>query len=248
VSDVALVVSIAAVGISAFSASVSTRQFLRTQRTRLGELVSEISRADAEYDRLLEENNDRASPGTVDHHDLRQAVLARQALELLRAARPKPSSRELVLLANTFWRMNDHPTADRLYGQALAEAQREGPSYVSTVRTDYGVYLFDVGRYAEGSAQLGEAVTGSPMPGGDRSRQRRFQTLGMRAVQHARHGYQLDEAEALLRGAQAILDQIQGADFRQEMRDDLRSYREQLAEAQRSARRQGGDPRTRDSS
>ena len=244
--SVSLVVSIVAVGISAFSASVSTRQFLRTQRTRLGELVSEISRANAEYDQMLADKNFVVGLDVVANHDLRQEVLARQALELLRSARPRPSSREMVVLANTFWRMNDHPTADKLYGQALAEAEREGPSYVSTARSEYGVYLFDIGRYQQGSAQLGEAIAVIPSPGGDRSLQRRFHGLGTRAVQHALHNYQLDEAEAFLREAQVILDQAEGVDFRQEMSDDLRDYRHQLSDARRAAQRRpgGGAPRT----
>ena len=78
-----LTVSIAAAIISAFSAWISTRQLFRVQRTRLGELVDEISRADAEYDRILLENDFRIDEGMVSNHELRTEVLARQALELV---------------------------------------------------------------------------------------------------------------------------------------------------------------------
>jgi hypothetical protein len=139
-----LVVSITAAIISAFSAWISTRQLFRVQRTRLGELVDEISRADAEYDRILLENDFRIDEGTVSNHELRTEILARQALELVRAARPRPSSREVIVLANTFSRVNDQETAQTLYGQAFAAARQEGPSYLST--------------------QTFSSLTGSPVP------------------------------------------------------------------------------------
>ena len=230
---VPLVVSIVAAIISAFSAWISTRQLYRAQRSRLGELVDEISRADAEYDRNLLENDFRVNEEIVSNHDLRMEVLARQALELVRSARPRPSSREVIVLANTFGRMNDHETAELLYKQAFAAAAREGPSYLSTIHKEYGLYLFDIGKSENASSQFEEAVKLISSKGGDRSLQRRFQCLGMRAVQHARHGFRIDDADVFLRDAQAALDEVRGEDFREEMRADLRDYQRQIDEAKR---------------
>lgn len=236
---VPLAVSIAAAIISAFSAWISTRQLYRTQRTRLGELVGEISRADAEFDRNLVENDFKVDEGIVTNHNLRMEVLARQALELVRSAHPRPSSREVIVLANTFWKMNDYETVEVLYRQAFAAARQEGPSYLSTIHKEYGIYLFDIGEYENASSQLGEAIALISLKGGDRSLQRRFQCLGMRAVQHARHDYRLDDADVFLRDAQAVFDEVHGEDFREEMREDLRDYRRQIDEARRRGQKSG---------
>ena len=120
-----------------------------------------------------------------------------------------------------------------LYRRAFAAARREGQSYLSTIHMEYGIYLFDIGKYENASSQLAEAVELISSKGGDRSLQRRFQCLGMRAVQHARHGYRLDDADIFLRDAQAALDEVHGEDFREEMREDLRDYRRQIDEAKR---------------
>jgi Tfp pilus assembly protein PilF len=234
-------VSIAAAIISAFSAWTSTRQLHRTQRTRLGELVDEIGRADAEFDRNLTKSNFKIDELVVSYHNLRQEVLARQALELVRTARPRPSSREIVILANTFWKMDDHKTTEMLFKRALHKAGREGPSYMSTVHEEYGVYLFDIGEFEEASAQLVRAAAAISLQGGDRSLQRNFRCLGMRAVQYARHDYQLDEAGRILQDAEKVLDKIQGADFREEMQGDLRDYKSQVREARHRMRKQHGE-------
>ena len=202
--------------------------------------MDEISRADAEYDRSLLENDFKVNEEMVSNHDLRMEILARQALEIVRSARPRPSSREVIVLANTFWRINDHDTAEVLYRQAFAAARREGPSYLSTIHKEYGIYLFDIGEYEKASSQLEEAIALIPLKGGDRSLQRRLQYLGMRAVQHARHGYQLDDADVFLRDAEAAIDEVHGEDFREEMREDLRDYRRQIEEARRRASKRQG--------
>ena len=127
-----------------------------------------------------------------------------------------------------------------LYSQAFAAARKEGPSYLSTIHREYGIYLFDIGEYERGSSELGEAATLISQSGGDRSLQRRFQCLGMRAVQHVRHSYRPDDAEAFLREAQAILDEVHGKDFREEMREDLKDYRNQLDDARREVGKRSG--------
>jgi Tfp pilus assembly protein PilF len=137
--------------------------------------------------------------------------------------------------------MNDHETAEALYKQALATARREGPNYLATIHKEYGIYLFDIGKYENASSQLEEAIALISLKGGDRSLQRRFQYPGMRAVQHARHGYRLDDADAFLRDAQAAIQEVHEEDFREEMREDLRDYRRQIdAARQRVGKRQGG--------
>jgi hypothetical protein len=226
-----LVISVIAVLISAVSAWNNTRQIRRTQRTRLGELIDAITKADADYDKELVHNDYVVHEIIVADHNVRQEILVRQALPLAGVFRRNTSSRELTVLAGTLARIHDFEAADRLYVQALAIARREGPVYLSMVHQDYGNFLFDVGNPEEGSVQLQRAADVLPVPRGDRALQRRFQCLGMRAVRHAEHRYQLNVAQGLIKEAGEILDKVRTQDYRDEMRSDLDDYKAQLKEA-----------------
>jgi Tfp pilus assembly protein PilF len=198
-----------------------------------------ISKSDADYDKGVVRSNYAVHEIVVADHNVRQEILARQALPLAESLRRQASSRELTVLAGTLARIHDNEAAHRLYVRALTIAGREGPGYLSNVHQDFGNFLFDVGDLENGSIQLQRAAGVLPAPRGDRSLQRRFQCLGMRAVRHAEYKYQLDVAQRLLEEASELLEAVRTRDYRDEMLSDLKDYKSQLKEA-----RGGGSRRT----
>ncbi len=223
-----IMISVVAALISAVSAWTSIRQSRLARRSRLGQLVDEISKADLEYNRLLADNDDRVADTVVIAFNDRQEILARQALRLLSSFRRAATSREVEVVANALEHLGDYPHARQLYQRAVARARREGPSSESSARERHGIFLFRAGKPTEGSAELARAADVLGEPTGDRLLRRRFDVLAMRAVQHVRHGYDLPQAERLLNEAAGLVDRVTEDVYREEMREALRDYRDQL--------------------
>lgn len=228
---VPIVISVVAAFISAFSVWNSIRQVRQTQRTRLGQLIDEMSRANWEYDKELEANDLKIAENVVADFNARQEILALQAIGILPSFRGRVSSRELTVIAGVLEHIHDYSTANELYKKALKVAEKEGAPYVSRIHEDYGNFLFVTGKLSNGSHHLKLAADVLPPPEGDRALQRKFYAVGLRAVQHARHQYDLGVASELIAVAEDLLEKVETEDFREEMESDFKEYSEQVKKA-----------------
>jgi hypothetical protein len=139
---VPVAISILAALVSILSAWISFRNVRQTQRTRLGQLVDEMSKGNWEFDRELEEKGAQVAESVVAGFNVRQEILARQALAIFPSFRGKVSSREITVVAGTLEHIDDYSGANELYMKALKIAQGEGSAYLSMVHQDYGNFLF----------------------------------------------------------------------------------------------------------
>lgn len=228
-----IAISIVSALISAFSALTAVRQSRLARRTRLGQLVDEITKADLEFDRYLADHDDEVPEAYVNGFNDRQEILARQALALLTSFRRRGStSREIDAVANALEHIGDYKNAEGLYRRAVKVGAREGRTYESLAQERYGIFLFKADRPTEGSTCLAEAAELLDETAGDRIRRRKFAALAMRAMMHGRYGHDLDTARQLIEQCRALAAEVRLEDFRVEMQDDLRDYEKQHREHQ----------------
>lgn len=223
-----IVISIIAALISGVSAWTALRQSRLARRTRLGQLVDEITKADLDFDRYMDEHDNHVPEDYINNFNDRQEILARQALDLLNSYRRRGStSREIGAVANTLEHISDYPNADDLHKRAVAVGKREGSTYESLARERYGIFLFKADRQPEGSRQLETAASLLDESNGERIRRRKFGALGMRAMMHGRYGYELDTARELLDECRGLIMKMNLDDMRSEMIDDLSDFADQ---------------------
>jgi hypothetical protein len=105
---VTVAISILAALVSILSAWISFRNVRQTQRTRLGRPVDEMSKGEWEFDRESEEDGAQVAESVVADFNVRQEILARQALAIFPSFRGSVSSREPTVVAGTLGHIDDY--------------------------------------------------------------------------------------------------------------------------------------------
>lgn len=166
ISAVALVVSIAAI---VLSASQSRREAERGTRMQLTDVLSKISATAMERTKVVHETSGASDQtyqrALTDALDGQQDFLLQQAKYLIDQIPHLVTSVELTNLAGTFFNRGDVMRAEDFYKQAIGAAPRGHYTLIATVA--YAEFLFWQRKWGDGRKAFEDAVASISKPTSD---------------------------------------------------------------------------------